>query len=62
MSFLTATARYEHKVHIECPQCKFDLQIRIINPLDISNVPQVGETCSCPACGTTFKIGSEELY
>lgn len=59
---LKATARYEHKVHIECPQCRFDLQIPILNPLDITNIPQVGETCSCPACGIFFNINSEELF
>lgn len=62
MTFLKTTVRYEKKIHIECPSCKFDIQITITDSLNISNIPQVGEVLPCSACGILFKIDSEELY
>jgi uncharacterized protein YbaR (Trm112 family) len=62
MTLPKAVARYEKKVHIECPTCKFNLQVAITNSLNITNVPQVGEILTCSSCGTLFRIDSEELY
>lgn len=58
-----AKISYFRRAYVTCPNsnCNHVMAFEIDDPLNFSNLPQVGETISCSTCQSLFVINSEEL-
>lgn len=58
-----AKVSYFRRAYVTCPNstCNYVMSFEIDDPLNFSNLPQVGETISCSTCKFSFVINSEEL-